>query len=185
MRRWVIAGCVLAVVAVGVTAAGASGLEIGKSPGKAPALSKAAAAATATTTATPATGAPTTGAMATVSPPPVVAPPRLVATTASTVTFPGSPPRLDWPDSGQAAVEVVGMGDLGTSGTQSETPTASVAKAMTAYVVLTDHPLTGDESGPTLVVSRSEADAYDSEAAQNESLVRVSAGERLTERQAL
>ena len=64
-------------------------------------------------------------------------------------------------------------------------PIASVAKVMTAYVVLRDHPLDGDGSGPRIVVSPSEAAAYPAELRAGESVVRVEAGEVLTERQAL
>jgi len=64
-------------------------------------------------------------------------------------------------------------------------PIASVAKLMTAYVVLHDHPLPAGGSGPDIVVQPSEAAAYSSQARDGDSLVPVVAGETLTERQAL
>jgi serine-type D-Ala-D-Ala carboxypeptidase (penicillin-binding protein 5/6) len=64
-------------------------------------------------------------------------------------------------------------------------PIASVAKVMTAYIILRDHPLGAGEPGPTIVVRPGEAAAYPAQAANNYSLVPVTAGERLTERQAL
>ena len=64
-------------------------------------------------------------------------------------------------------------------------PIASVAKVMTAYVVLHDHPLPGGGSGPDIAVQPSEAAAYPSQARDGDSLVPVAAGEMLTERQAL
>jgi D-alanyl-D-alanine carboxypeptidase (penicillin-binding protein 5/6) len=64
-------------------------------------------------------------------------------------------------------------------------PIASVAKVMTAYVVLHDHPLPGGGSGPDIAVQPSEAAAYPAQARDGDSLVPVTAGERLTERQAL
>jgi len=64
-------------------------------------------------------------------------------------------------------------------------PIASVAKVMTAYVVLHDHPLPGGGSGPDIAVQPSEAAAYPSQARDGDSLVPVTAGERLTEHQAL
>jgi D-alanyl-D-alanine carboxypeptidase (penicillin-binding protein 5/6) len=64
-------------------------------------------------------------------------------------------------------------------------PIASVAKVMTAYVILHDHPLTADGSGPDIEVRPAEAAAYPSQARDGDSLVPVAAGERLTERQAL
>jgi D-alanyl-D-alanine carboxypeptidase (penicillin-binding protein 5/6) len=64
-------------------------------------------------------------------------------------------------------------------------PIASVAKVMTAYVVLQDHPLGAVGSGPRIVVQPSEAAAYPAEMRAGDSLVRVQAGEVLTEREAL
>jgi D-alanyl-D-alanine carboxypeptidase (penicillin-binding protein 5/6) len=64
-------------------------------------------------------------------------------------------------------------------------PIASVAKLMTAYVILRDHPLSVHGSGPDITVRPSEAAAYPSQVADGDSLVPVAAGERLTERQAL
>jgi D-alanyl-D-alanine carboxypeptidase (penicillin-binding protein 5/6) len=64
-------------------------------------------------------------------------------------------------------------------------PVASVAKVMTAYVVLHDHPLNDGGSGPRIVVDPSEAAAYPGEVRAGESVVGVQAGEVLTERQAL
>jgi D-alanyl-D-alanine carboxypeptidase (penicillin-binding protein 5/6) len=62
---------------------------------------------------------------------------------------------------------------------------ASVAKVMTAYVILHDHPLPPGGSGPDIAVQSSEAAAYPSQIRDGDSLVPVVAGERLTERQAL
>jgi D-alanyl-D-alanine carboxypeptidase (penicillin-binding protein 5/6) len=64
-------------------------------------------------------------------------------------------------------------------------PIASVAKLMTAYVILQDHPLSADGSGPDITVEPSEAAAYPSQVADGDSLVVVTAGETITERQAL
>jgi D-alanyl-D-alanine carboxypeptidase (penicillin-binding protein 5/6) len=64
-------------------------------------------------------------------------------------------------------------------------PIASVAKVMTAYVVLHDHPLSASGSGPAITVRPPEAAAYPSQVRDGDSLVPVAAGERLTERQAL
>ncbi len=46
---------------------------------------------------------------------------------------------MPWPGEGQGAVEVEGVGLIGTYGPQKPQPTASVAKAMTAYVILKGH----------------------------------------------
>ncbi|MEV7470460.1 serine hydrolase [Streptomyces kronopolitis] len=70
----------------------------------------------------------------------------------SSFTFEGGKLTIPWPDQGQAAIKVVGSGDLGTFGPQKPVPTASVAKIMTAYVILRDHPLKKDEKGPQIKV---------------------------------
>jgi D-alanyl-D-alanine carboxypeptidase (penicillin-binding protein 5/6) len=64
-------------------------------------------------------------------------------------------------------------------------PIASVAKVMTAYLVLRDHPLGAEQEGPALTLT--DADVADTERRRGlrESIVTVAAGERLTERQAL
>ncbi|MGI5338512.1 D-alanyl-D-alanine carboxypeptidase [Streptomyces sp. CA-181903] len=56
-------------------------------------------------------------------------------------TFGGEKFDMKWPTEGQSAAKVLGVGDLGTYGPQKPVPTASMAKVMTAYVVLRDHPL--------------------------------------------
>ena len=65
-------------------------------------------------------------------------------------------------------------------------PIASVAKVMTAYVILHDHPLSANGSGgPDITVLPSEAAAYSAQARDGDSVVPVVAGEQITERQAL
>ncbi|WP_234431661.1 serine hydrolase [Streptomyces sp. NRRL S-241] len=59
---------------------------------------------------------------------------------------------IPWPAKGQGAVRVSGSGDLGTFGEQKPVPTASVAKVMTAYVILRDHPLRKSEPGPDITI---------------------------------
>ncbi|MEV7415532.1 serine hydrolase [Streptomyces sp. NPDC089919] len=59
---------------------------------------------------------------------------------------------LPWPAAGQGAIRVQGSGDVGTFGPQKPVPTASVAKIMTAYVVLKGHPLKKNEEGPKITV---------------------------------
>ncbi len=70
-------------------------------------------------------------------------------------------------------------------GATRRVPIASVAKVMTAYVILHDHPLPANVSGPDIAVRPSEAAAYPAQARDGDSLVPVVAGEVLTERQAL
>jgi D-alanyl-D-alanine carboxypeptidase (penicillin-binding protein 5/6) len=99
--------------------------------------------------------------------------------------LPGEKKTIPWPAHGQARVEVAGVGVIGRSGGNPAVPIASVTKVMTAYTVLQDHPLLSGQSGPVIRVSRAEAAAYAGYVARGESRVKVKAGERITERQAL
>ncbi|GAA0406592.1 D-alanyl-D-alanine carboxypeptidase [Streptomyces luteireticuli] len=62
-------------------------------------------------------------------------------------TFGGEKFSMKWPEEGQSAAKVVGVGDLGTFGDQKPVPTASMAKVMTAYIILRDHPLKMKKQG--------------------------------------
>jgi D-alanyl-D-alanine carboxypeptidase (penicillin-binding protein 5/6) len=92
---------------------------------------------------------------------------------------------IAWPASGVSAAGVSGIGALPGPGASQPVPIASVAKVMTAYVILRDHPLGAGEPGPPIVVQPGEAAAYPAQESDGDSLVPVTAGERLTERQAL
>jgi D-alanyl-D-alanine carboxypeptidase (penicillin-binding protein 5/6) len=94
-------------------------------------------------------------------------------------------PRLDWPSSGEAAVDVPGIGSLGSVGGSQPQPIASLTKMMTALVVQHDHPLAPGQDGPQVPVTQQDVDTYQSYVAQQNSAVAVSAGEQLSEKQAL
>jgi D-alanyl-D-alanine carboxypeptidase (penicillin-binding protein 5/6) len=99
--------------------------------------------------------------------------------------LPGTPVQLPWPGQGQAWLEVDGVGSPGGSGGTTPVPIGSVAKVMTAYLVLTDHPLAGAEAGPTLTLTDDDVTDYHRRQATQQSQVPVEAGEQLTERDAL
>jgi serine-type D-Ala-D-Ala carboxypeptidase (penicillin-binding protein 5/6) len=93
-------------------------------------------------------------------------------------------PGTVWPAYGQAAVQI-GHFPVQVGPNQHAAAIASVAKVMTAYVVLRDHPLQLGHEGPTITLT--EADVADTgrRAVRDESVVPIAAGERLTEAQAL
>lgn len=100
------------------------------------------------------------------------------------VSVPGTT-ALPFPHAGQAAVAVGPTGAAETSGAQSPVPIASLAKMMTAYVVLTDHPLTTATSGPSITVTAQDVATYTADLRAQESVLPVVAGEGLTEQEAL
>jgi serine-type D-Ala-D-Ala carboxypeptidase (penicillin-binding protein 5/6) len=89
-----------------------------------------------------------------------------------------------WPRRGQGAY-VLGNGGPAVSPHEQPVPIASLAKVMTAYLVLKHYPLHAADSGPRFVVG--ERDVLDTETRRREgqSIVDVRAGEQLTERDAL
>jgi D-alanyl-D-alanine carboxypeptidase (penicillin-binding protein 5/6) len=93
--------------------------------------------------------------------------------------------KLAWPAAGQSAVGVVGSPILETHGTQAPAAIASTAKIITALTVLHAKPLALREQGPAITLSASDAALYDSYVAQGGSVVRVNAGEQISEYQML
>ena len=103
----------------------------------------------------------------------------------ASVTFPGPAPQLAWPAQGEAAVAVEGLPPLGTHGPVAPLPIASLAKIMTAYVVLHDHPLAAGSHGFTVTIGAADVADYRQRVAQSESVVPVAEGETLDETQLL
>ncbi|MFZ2112914.1 MAG: hypothetical protein WAU77_04185 [Solirubrobacteraceae bacterium] len=101
------------------------------------------------------------------------------------VRLPGRAPVLAWPEEGQAAVEVEGVGSLGTSGGSAPVPIASVAKVMTAYLTLREHPLAAGEQGFSMTITAADVAEEERREALGESTLNVRVGEQLSERQAL
>jgi D-alanyl-D-alanine carboxypeptidase (penicillin-binding protein 5/6) len=89
-----------------------------------------------------------------------------------------------WPAQGQAAV-VLGQSQVQAGPNQHPAPIASLAKVMTAYLVLRDHPLPPAEDGPAIGLTDADVADTDRRRRQQESIVPVAAGEQLTELQAL
>ena len=119
--------------------------------------------------------------LATVTAPPLV----IQRTLPAYVRLPGSAPVLAWPREGQAAVEVEGVGSFGASGSTTPVPIASVAKVMTAYLTLREHPLASGEQGFVVTITPADVAEEGQRVALGESTLSVKAGERITERQAL
>jgi len=89
-----------------------------------------------------------------------------------------------WPQQGQGAL-VLENGRPAVSPDEQPVPIASVAKVMTAYLVLKHYPLSGVQEGFTTTVTASQARAETQDASEGGSVVAVHAGEQLTERQLL
>ncbi|MFM9446052.1 D-alanyl-D-alanine carboxypeptidase [Streptomyces acidiscabies] len=108
--------------------------------------------------------------------------PSLDLTAKSVYTFEGGKVGIPWPAQGQAALDVQGVGTFGSSGQEKPVPIASVAKVMTAYLILKDHPLKSGEDGPKIPIDQA---AQDQSNAGQESTVNVTKGDAITQREAL
>ena len=97
----------------------------------------------------------------------------------------GSAGTLSWPAGAEGALGVVGIGVLAQTPSQSPQPTASVAKVMTALIVLRQKPLSVGQQAPVLTITSADVATYQSDLAQDESTVPVVAGEQISEYQAL
>lgn len=89
-----------------------------------------------------------------------------------------------WPAEGAAAV-AVGAGAIHTAGWSQPAPIASLAKVMTALVVLRGRPASAQNPGFTIELTPDDVDDTAERRAEGQSVVPVVAGEELTEWQAL
>lgn len=92
---------------------------------------------------------------------------------------------LAWPAQGQSAVGIIGSSVLETHGKQQPVPTASTAKMITALVVLQQKPLKAGEQGPTITLTANDVAIYNAYMSRDGSLVKVQAGEQISEYQML
>ncbi len=111
--------------------------------------------------------------------------PKLVLTAKASHTAAGGAPSLPWPSEGQAVVDIDGLGRMGSYGEMRPLPIGSVAKVMTAYLILRDHPLKAGEKGPMIPVDQKAQDDYTNGVKEKESVVEVKAGQQLSELEAL
>ncbi|WP_331254487.1 D-alanyl-D-alanine carboxypeptidase family protein [Streptomyces halstedii] len=108
--------------------------------------------------------------------------PALTLSAAPTYTFAGEKLAMPWPEEGQGAVEVEGVGAIGSYGKEKSAPIASMAKVMTAYVILKDHPITGKQTGERIEVDAQAGKEADS---TDESMATIKEGDTYTEYQML
>ncbi len=112
-------------------------------------------------------------------------PPALSATNLLPQTVNQEGVQLTWPAYGQSAVGAVGYEVLASSGNTSATPTASIAKIMTALSVLDKHPLELNQQGPLITFTETDTQLYRDYLAKNGSVVLVTNGGQMTQYQAL
>lgn len=111
--------------------------------------------------------------------------PSLNLTAKPTYTFEGDKPALPWPGEGQGFMAATGLGTVGSFGEQKAVPIGSVAKAMTAYVVLKDKPLAKGADGPAITVDAKAEEDGGLDAQGESTLNTVKEGDKLTQHDAL
>ena len=104
--------------------------------------------------------------------------------TSENIVLPGEL-SVTFPEQGQAAVGTDTFGVIAASSNQESIPIASVAKIMTAYLVLKAYPLQPGEEGPSLTITDEDVAGYKYAVQNNHSYLPVAAGTALTERQLL
>ena len=90
-----------------------------------------------------------------------------------------------FPDKGQTAIGEMSLGVVAETPHQEPVPIASVAKIMTAYLLLQAQPLKPFEDGPRTTITPEDVLTYEKDKALGYSVAKVKAGDVLTERQLL
>ncbi|MGW2568101.1 D-alanyl-D-alanine carboxypeptidase [Streptomyces sp. NPDC001537] len=112
--------------------------------------------------------------------------PSLTLTAKDSYTFGGGQVKLPWPSKGQGWMDGDGIGTMGSFGKQTPVAIGSVAKTMTSYIILRDHPLKPGQEGPKIKVdSTAEKEGRYDKSGGESTLNTVKAGDYLTEKQAL
>ncbi len=99
--------------------------------------------------------------------------------------IPGKLPSLPWPSQGGGEVELQNVGTIGVFNANAQIPLASVAKIVTALVIVKDHPVSSGNNGPTLTLSATDVATYQTMLQQQDSVMAVANGEKLSEYQLL
>ncbi|MBV8529133.1 MAG: D-alanyl-D-alanine carboxypeptidase [Candidatus Dormibacteraeota bacterium] len=116
---------------------------------------------------------------------PLPAPAVHVTAPAQLVLAAGTPPAVPSPTAGGFLLEASDGTELASTAADTPRPIASVAKVMTALVVLQAQPLAAGADGPLLTLTEQDVAFFRDEQAADGSVVPVTAGEALTERQLL
>ena len=91
-----------------------------------------------------------------------------------------------WPTYGSGAVGTIGYdGVLAKYGDQSARPIASLAKIITALLVMQKKPITSGQVGPDIQFTQSDLEIYNQQVAAGAAVKPVSVGRSMTEQQAL
>jgi D-alanyl-D-alanine carboxypeptidase (penicillin-binding protein 5/6) len=111
--------------------------------------------------------------------------PPAIVTTTSTTDLTSQPAQLDIPPFGTTVIEADGFGILASSNIDTPAPIASMAKLVTALVVLDAHPIDAGTSGPNISFDSSDIEVLARSIANDESRADVVEGMTLSEREVI
>ena len=116
-----------------------------------------------------------------------VPPPRELVSVPAPRPAPSVSLSFSWPGGLESAVALPGVtrNPIASHGGDRPIPVASLAKLMTAFLILRDHPLTLGVQGPTLTMTLADLQIYNQDVVEDQSSIQVKVGERLTEYQLL
>lgn len=109
-----------------------------------------------------------------------------MAATQSVDTLSHEGANIAWPSGVASAVGASGYGVLASNSSRdTQLPTASIAKLITALIVLQKHPIAAGSQGDKITFTDKDVKMYNDYIAVDGSVAKVAAGEQLTEYQAL
>ena len=111
-------------------------------------------------------------------------PPVQIRLASNQLTLPGAF-SVNFPDRGQVAIGEESLGPVAETPNEQPVAIASLTKMMTAYLLLQAQPLSVGDDGPVTTLTEADVATYQQDVANHYSVAKVSAGERLTERQLL
>ncbi len=97
----------------------------------------------------------------------------------------GSKLQMEWPSGPESYLALSSGGTVGSHGPNQAIPVGSVTKMMTAYLLLQKHPLSYGSQGPMVAVTSHDAAEYRHDLASHQSVAKVRAGEKLSEKKIL
>lgn len=114
-----------------------------------------------------------------------LAQPTITSARYSSFLVHGSGPALLWPAIGQAAVAIPALDYARQSEPEAPVPVASLTKMATAVVILRDHPVPLDSSGPSITITAADVGQFTFDLQNDETNIPLQTGESLTELQML
>ncbi|MGC9168951.1 MAG: D-alanyl-D-alanine carboxypeptidase family protein [Desulfurella sp.] len=92
---------------------------------------------------------------------------------------------IKWPYGTEGAIMIDRYGIISQTPHQQPIPIASVAKIMTAYLILKNHPLHLGQNGPDITITKNDVKIYKKDLKNQQSVLKIAANEKLSEKQLL